>query len=415
VNENIMSPKSVAADAAAVPAGAEAGRQFYRGDTANYMPNEDTMFQPRGLIDYVLKGWVPAEPFITAQSDIVAFGSCFAGNIGRHLANIGFDVSTRRKGEAYVQTIAEGLVNVHSICQQFEWAWENRVPQVELWHGWKAEDYGYDEDVRLATKALFDKADVFILTFGLSEIWYDEPTGEVFWRAVPADKFDASRHKFRLATFEETLERLRHIHTLIRKNRPDAAIIFTLSPIGLAATFRPVSCVSADAVSKAILRAAIDTLYREVHARDERFFYFPSYEIVTRGFRRSYMADLRHVQLHVLETNMKSFERYFCQTGMTDQSLLAAIETALAKDVMLLNATAEERKAFDSSIFEDWSKNKEALKVSLLAKEKTKSEKHANLLKSREERVHKRNAALAAREERQRLRAERLAAREEKR
>ena len=34
--------------------------------------------------------------------------------------------------------------------------------------GWKGETFMYDDEVRLVTKQLFDKADVFILTFGLS-------------------------------------------------------------------------------------------------------------------------------------------------------------------------------------------------------------------------------------------------------
>ena len=187
------------------------GRSFYRGERANYMPHRPDMNDPGALARYLLDGWMPSEPFIGPASNIVAFGSCFAANIGRYLANLGFDVATQREGKAYVQRINDGLVNVFAIAQQFEWAWENRVPDVELWHGWKAEDYGYDEEVRLATRKLFDEADAFILTFGLSEIWYDEPTGEVFWRAVPEDKFDAARHKFRVATPEETLDRLRHI------------------------------------------------------------------------------------------------------------------------------------------------------------------------------------------------------------
>jgi len=100
------------------------------------------------------------------------------------------------------------------------WSWD-----ITKLKGPKAEDHGYDEEVRLVTKRLFDQADVFILTFGLSEIWYDEPTGGVFWRAVPQDKFDPARHKFRVASYAETLDRLHRIHSLIRAYRPSAKII----------------------------------------------------------------------------------------------------------------------------------------------------------------------------------------------
>ena len=182
------------------------------------------------------------------------------------------------------------------------------------------------------------------LTFGLSEIWYDEPTGEVFWRAVPIKRFDPSRHKFRVATFAETLDRMRRTHALIRKYRPQAKIVFTLSPVGLAATFRPVACVTANAVSKALLRTAIDQLYREVHESDPDFFYFPSYEVVTAGFNQPYGSDLRHPAVHVLNCNMKAFERYFCTTGLTDGDVEAVMADALKLDVLLKDASPGERR-----------------------------------------------------------------------
>lgn len=303
------------------------------------------MQRAEGIPNFILKGWMPDTPFIDRDMNIVAFGSCFASNIGRYLANIGFNIATRRKGIAYVQRIQEGLVNVFAILQQFEWAWEGRTPTVELWHGWKAEEFGYDPAVREATKILFDEAEVFILTFGLSEIWYDEPTGEVFWRAVPADKYDPARHKFRLASYEETLTCLRRIRDLIRKHRPEAAIVITLSPIALSATFRPISCITASTASKAILRAAIDALYREIQADDSKFFYFPSYEVVTSGFFCPFEEDLRHVSAHVLHATMAAFERYFCLTGLSDRELIAVLSTALEVDDLMQGADLAQREA----------------------------------------------------------------------
>ena len=91
------------------------------------------------------------------------------------------------------------MVNTYAIRQQFEWAWEGKVPEVSLWHGYDGQEFGYDEAIRLETKRIFDAAEVFIVTLGLSEVWYDEPTGHVFWRAVPKENFDPSRHKFRVA------------------------------------------------------------------------------------------------------------------------------------------------------------------------------------------------------------------------
>lgn len=305
---------------------------FYRGEGANFLPMRAGMAKPEALRDNVLAGWMPPAPFIDRDTTIVAFGSCFANHISRYLNNLGFDVATKRDNKAYVSSMGDGIVNVFAILQQFEWAWNNKVPEVELWHGYKAEEFGYDESVRLKTRDLFDEADVFIITLGLSEIWYDEPTGEIFWRAVPFDKFDPARHKFRVASSAETLATLRAIYALIRHHRPQAAIIFTVSPIPLSATFRPISCVSANAASKAILRAAIDELHREYHPTDPILFYYPAYEVVTQCFNFAFADDFRHPLFHVLDVNMKAFERYFCSTGLTDDDLAALYSAAKDKD-----------------------------------------------------------------------------------
>lgn len=305
---------------------------FYRGDTANFLPMRKTMRQPSALAEQVLAGWMPDAPFIGRETTVVAFGSCFAGYISRYLSSLGFDIATAKDKKAYVSAMGDGIVNVFAVRQQFQWAWENKIPTVELWHGYKAEEFGYDESVRLRTRELFDAADVFIITLGLSEVWYDEPTGEIFWRAVPYEKFDAGRHKFRVASSSETLAALRETLEIIRRHKPEASVVFTISPIPLSATFRPVSCVTANSASKAILRAAIDELYRERSPLDQNLYYFPAYEIVTQCFSSPLAKDFRHPLLHVMDICMKAFERYFCRTALGDADLAAAYELAQELD-----------------------------------------------------------------------------------
>jgi hypothetical protein len=250
----------------------------------------------------------------------VAFGSCFASHISKFLKDRGYNVATQKGGEAYVARMGAGIVNTFAVRQQFEWAWLNKFPQVELWHGYDAHALGYDEEVRLKTKALLDNADVFIITLGLAEIWYDEPTSEVFWRAVPKEYFDASRHKFRVSSVEENLNNLKAICQLIKEYRPNARIVFTLSPIPLMATFRDLSCCVANSVSKSILRVALDELMRSVDT-DANIYYFPSYEIVLNCFNNPFLEDRRHVHKHILDFNMNVFERYFCCSDLTDKGL----------------------------------------------------------------------------------------------
>lgn len=288
-------------------------RTWFRGEHTNFNPKLDQIMAVEGPEKFVLQGWLPDTPLIEKSTQITAFGSCFAANISNWLSERNFRVLNKAEdsARAYVVTMGEGMVNSFVIRQQFEWAWENKVFDQPLWHGYKAEEYGYDEEVRLETKRIFDETEVFILTFGLSEVWYDEPTGNVFWRTIPKDAYDPERHKFRLTSVEENRDNIRAVYDLIRKYKPDAKIIITLSPVPLIATFRDVSCITANSVSKATLRVAVDEVCREV--RDEgHLFYWPSYELVTDVFRSPYRGDRRHVRPVVLNYIMRLFETAWC-------------------------------------------------------------------------------------------------------
>lgn len=307
-------------------------RSFFRGETTNFHPTDRSLMQSDSIDAYVIKGWAPKEKFVTRDLPIVAFGSCFASNISNYLNERGYSVLNKTDNNAYVTKLGDGMVNTYAILQQFEWAWLNVAPKADVWHGKKAEGYESDESVRLETKALFDQADMFIITLGLSELWYDEPTGEVFWRAVPSASYDPNRHKFRTATHAETLENLRKIYNLIRRFRPHAKILFSVSPIPLTATFRDVSCLSADAVSKATIRSALDEFLAD-HTEADGVYYFPSYEAVTRIFRNQWGDDRRHVRHDVLTFNMKMFERYYCAPGIDDEELMQAYNRAWELDL----------------------------------------------------------------------------------
>ncbi|SIR27785.1 GSCFA family protein [Rhizobium sp. RU35A] len=83
-----------------------------------------------------------------------------------------------------------------------------------------------------------------------------------------------------------------------------------MSPIPLMATFRPISCLTANSVSKSILRSAVDEMIRE--STDSRLHYFPSYEIVKDFFADPFEADNRHPRAEVIDFIMNTFERHFC-------------------------------------------------------------------------------------------------------
>jgi len=80
----------------------------------------------------------------------------------------------------------------------------------------------------------------------------------VFWRGVPKDVYDEKRHVFRLTTVDENADNLTRLVEVVRQVNPTAPIILTLSPVPLLATFREISCLTADCVSKSVLRVALD-------------------------------------------------------------------------------------------------------------------------------------------------------------
>jgi hypothetical protein len=290
----------------------KAGGAWYRGEHCNYNPLRENLATAGMIVDNVLKGWTPPTPLIGPRTRVTAFGSCFAQHICEWLTARKFNILNQdAKSAAHIVRMGEGMVNTFSLLEQFRWALEGEHFEGDYWHGHGAASFEDTEEVRLETRRILMSTEVFIITLGLSEIWYDKKTGGVFWRAVPSRLFDPARHGFRVAGFQENKDNIRGMYELIRRHRPDAKVIFTVSPIPLVATFRPVSCVTANSASKALLRGAVDEVIREVGA-EGAMFYWPSYEIVLDVFDNQWIADRRHVRSAVLDFVMSLFEQTWC-------------------------------------------------------------------------------------------------------
>lgn len=286
------------------------GGDWFRGENLNFFPQGSNLTEANAIYDYFLKGYAPAKPFITKSDYVTAFGSCFAQGVREYLLNNGY-MTYNPVGNRWVPivSIAEGINTTFTLLQQFDWAWGNKSISEGLWVSKDKVKFSPTEEARQATKEIFDNTTVFILTLGLSEIWYDKITNEVFWRGVPKDKYDPARHAFRVSTVEENLENLEKIYAYIRKHRPDAQIIVTLSPIPLIATFREIPCTAASMVSKSILRVAVDN-FQQNHKNDPKFWYWPSYELV-KELWNNYDNDKRHVRDTTTADIMAVFDKYF--------------------------------------------------------------------------------------------------------
>jgi hypothetical protein len=284
---------------------------WYRGEDTNYHPVRASLSEPDAVANYVGHGWFPAKPFIDRDQYITAFGSCFAAEVTKFLVSEGYRVFGNKLDlNTHIVRCGEGMVNSSALVQQFEWAFNNQAPMSRVWHDKDGGFAGSTDEMQAATRDIFLSSDVFILTVGLSEVWYDKVTEECFWRAVPKNSYDPDRHGFRVLNSQENRANLTRAYQLIRAYRPTAEIVLTLSPIPLAATFRPISCVTANSVSKASLRMAIDELMREF-VNDAKLHYFPSYEIVTAFLEDPFGDDLRHLRPEAIEFIMRTFKQYY--------------------------------------------------------------------------------------------------------
>jgi hypothetical protein len=311
------------------------GAAWFRGSAARYRPRKANVVSPEHVKSAILDGWLPPRPVIDKRTRILTFGSCFAGNIARHLTAAGFNLVGEKSRSAmgeqsksvYLVVCNEAIVNTFTIRQLFQWIYENKIPNEPTWRDEGSSLYRFTEEKRKQTAAIVDESEVLIITLGLSEIWYNKQNGDVYSSSIPRDLFDDSKHGFRVSTVDENRENLDVVYRLIRKHKPNARIVITLSPVPLLATFRPISCISANTVSKAILRVALDEFLR-AHASDERLHYWPSYEIVMDGFQDSFLEDNRHVRPEILAYIMTLFESIYCSNGVNKAVLAENYATA---------------------------------------------------------------------------------------
>jgi hypothetical protein len=241
----------------------------------NTYPTEQALFDAdlaRVIHEYVLPGHLPTAPALDETQPVVTLGSCFARELLLFLQRSGAN-STRF-------WIPSGLNNTFAILDFFSWC----ITGEQTGRGYRYER-GAGGDIqewvppaeRDAYLGALSGAGAFVFTLGLAEVWQDRDTGHVFWRGIPRAIFDSNRHVFRLTTVDENTDNLRRTIELIRKVNTEAPIVLTLSPVPLLASFRDISCLSADCVSKSVLRVALDQV---MTAPPPGVYYWPSFEIV---------------------------------------------------------------------------------------------------------------------------------------
>jgi hypothetical protein len=293
--------------------------RWYKGTTYRRLPDK-TQLSTLGM-DALGDGWLPAEPLISRATRVVAIGSCFARYFIVWLAEHGFNESMPQSPYNALLRFGSLLESPASIAQQFRWAFGELDDKAVVWIDKNKEVFEASEGRRQLVRDTLLATDVLILTLGLSEVWYDRVTGEPLWRALPVDQFDPERHVFRVETMAQTLQWLETIERLRARHVPDMKIIFTVSPVPLGVTFRPVSALTANSASKAIVRAALDEFLRN-HQEDvgRHAFYFPSYELAENYFIDPYGPDNRHISPTVAAGIIRYFVKHYCSADMIERT-----------------------------------------------------------------------------------------------
>jgi len=273
---------------------------------------------------------------ITPGTPVASMGSCFAREIRKVLLKEGYAYITEETdnpASVHASAAWERTYNTFSMRQIFEYTFESFTPDLRWWtvpdSGRIQDPYRrillYDsldeaeedfEKHRLHSRRALERAEVLILTLGLTEIWEDRVDGSVI--CIPSGPYpkeggDMGRYRFRVSRYPENLENLERIHTMMNRNNPGCKLLVTVSPVHLWATFREdADVISASCNSKSTLRAVADEF---VYSHDN-VFYFPAYEIATiysMLMERSYFSDGKenfHVNKPTVRFIMEHFFRF---------------------------------------------------------------------------------------------------------
>lgn len=273
---------------------------------------------------------------IETSTRVATAGSCFAQHISRRLADGGFHfLRTEGRQDAgssddWYSARYGNLYTARQLLQLFDraygvftpvdtaWAMDNGHyadpfrPQVETGGFVSVEALEAARVEHLAAvRRMFETLDVFVFTLGLTETWYAKADAAVFPLApgVVAGEMDPERYGFINLSAAEVAADLEAFIQRLHTINPGARLIFTVSPVPLAATYADRHVLVSTTYSKAALRVAVE----EVIQRHPACEYFPSYEIITGSYNRGryYGEDLRAVTPEGVDHVMRLFFEHY--------------------------------------------------------------------------------------------------------
>lgn len=279
---------------------------------------------------------------ISANTKIATAGSCFAQHISRFLAETGCNYLVCEDGDGLsgderqrqnYGTFSARYGNIYTVAQldqlydaSFGWrapldkAWERNdgrfvdpVRQQAVPDGFASiGELTEDRERHLAAvRQMFQEADVFIFTMGLTEAWRSRRDRTVYSAApaVVAGIYDPELHEFVNFTVSEVYSHLRNFLVKLRAMNPSIHVLLTVSPVPLKATYECRPVISSNCYSKSVLRIAAQMAIDEFEWVD----YFPSYEIISgvQSGATYFEDDMRTVRRVGVAHAMRLFSRHY--------------------------------------------------------------------------------------------------------
>lgn len=265
---------------------------------------------------------------------IFTIGSCFARNIERKLASLGFQLPTMAleiPQEERVSATANEILNKYTtaaIVNELKWilgleafpedgfvpVGDDLVCDPHLHPGLPPVNLERAKARRAQVHALgtaLPECRIVIVTLGLVETWHDKKTGLYLNGAPPRAVIKAEPERFSLhrLAYEDILADLEQVHAILKEHgHPEFKMIVSVSPVPFKSTYSGQDAIAANTYSKSVLRAVAEK-FCTAHDNVD---YFPSYEMVVLSERGSaYNDDNIHVRDEMVSRIMElAAERY---------------------------------------------------------------------------------------------------------
>ena len=233
----------------------------------------------------------PLDQKIDYHSRLLWLGSCFADNMGRQLANLGFTQTTNPFGILFQPLALKQLVN--RALQDKVYTHADLVFHNQLWHCFElhSDCSNPDPEAMLADlnakqqqlKNQLEQATHIGITFGTAWVYLHLESDRVVANCHKIPQTAFAKQLLSVAEIEATLQQL---ISAIHAVNPNVQLVFTVSPVrhskdGLVENQR----------SKSHLLVALHQVL-ETH----KAYYFPAYELLLDELRdyRFYADDLLH-------------------------------------------------------------------------------------------------------------------------